>query len=89
MEQKKLVNISKKTFFSVLILLFILMVLSVVLTYVIPKGAFGKLEDGSFDYSVYTRLENEKGIAIWKGLLAPFLILGTKDGINLIMLSIK
>ncbi|MCR5564713.1 MAG: hypothetical protein K6F59_02805 [Gammaproteobacteria bacterium] len=88
MEQKKLVNISKKTFFSVLILLFVLMVLSVVLTYVIPKGAFGKLEDGSFDYSVYTRLENEKGIAIWKGFLAPFLILGTKDGINLIMLSI-
>ena len=87
MEQKKLVNISKKTFFSVLILLFVLMVASIVLTYIIPNGRFLEV-NGQVDYSTYEKIEGSKGIAIWKGLLAPFLILGTKDGINLIMLSV-
>ena len=49
MEQKKLVNISKKTFFSVLILLFVLMVISIVLTYIIPNGRFLEVE-GKLDY---------------------------------------
>ena len=39
--KNKLVNISRRSFISVLILLFALMVVSVVLTYVIPKGAYG------------------------------------------------
>ncbi len=87
MEQNKLVNISKKTFFSVLILLFVLMVISIILTHVISNGRFLVVE-GVTDYSTYERIEGSRGIALWKGLLAPFLILGTSDGINLIMLSI-
>ena len=44
-----LINISKKTFIQVTCLLLGLMILAIVLTYVIPKGEFGTLADGSPD----------------------------------------
>ena len=40
------------------------------------------------DYQSYIPLENEPGIPVWKGVLAPFLLLGSGDGINIIMLSV-
>ncbi len=89
--KNKLVNISRRSFISVLILLFALMVVSVVLTYVIPKGAYRTaVVDGEeiVDYQSYEPLEDASGIPVWKGLLAPFLLLGGGDGINIIMLSV-
>lgn len=85
---RKLINIEKTTFFSVLILLFALVVAAVVLTYVIPKGEFGVNADGSPDYGTYKELVGATGIPIWKGLLSPILILGTSDGVALIMLCV-
>lgn len=90
-KENRLVNISTKTFISVLILLFILIISSIVLTYILPKGEFGiKTENGveTIDYLTYISLGKEGGIPIWKGLLAPILVLGSSDGISLIMLSI-
>ena len=43
---KTLVNLSTKTFIQVVVLLFVLMLAAIVLTYVIPKGAFGTTADG-------------------------------------------
>ena len=89
MNDKNLINISKRTFLSVCILLLSLIIVSIILTYIIPRGEFGVITStNETDYSSYHVLENEKGIAIWKGLLAPFFVLGTSDGISLIMLSI-
>lgn len=85
---EKLIDISKKTFFSVLALLFGLVVLSIILTFVLQKGEFGLNPDGTYDYTAYIPLENESGINIFKGIFSPILILGTGDGINLIMLSL-
>lgn len=90
-KENRLVNISRKSFISVLILLLALMALSVVLTYVLPKGAYRTaVVDGEpvTDYQSYIPLENESGIPVWKGVLAPFLLLGGGDGINIIMLSV-
>ena len=91
-EQKnKLVNISEKSFVSVLILLFVLMAVSIALTYMVPKGAYQTtVVDGKevTDYQSYVPLPDEAGIPVWKGILAPFLILGTSDGLSLIMLSV-
>ena len=42
---KTLVNLSTKTFIQVVVLLFVLMLAAIVLTYVVPKGEFGKLTD--------------------------------------------
>ncbi|MBO4410685.1 MAG: hypothetical protein J5794_00625 [Lachnospiraceae bacterium] len=89
--EQKLVQISRKSFISVLILLFALMVISIVLTYVIPKGAYRtNIVNGEeiTDYQSYVALPDESGIPVWKGLSAPFLILGSGDGLNLIMLSL-
>ena len=88
---QKLINISQKTFISVLILLLVLMVASIILTYVVPKGTYGTTTiDGEevTDYQNYISLPDESGIPIWKGLLSPFLLLGSSDGINVIMLSV-
>ena len=87
-EGKKLVDVSAKTFIQVTALLFALMIVAIILTYVVPKGEFGALPDGSPDYLTYTRLEGASGIPIWKGLLAPILVFGSDNGLTLIMLSL-
>ena len=85
---KTLVNLSTKTFIQVVVLLFVLMLAAIVLTYVIPKGAFGTTADGKTDYLDYRPVEGAKGIPVWKGLLAPFLVFGSDNGLTLIMLSL-
>ncbi len=90
-KNKTLINLSTKTFIEVVVLLFVLMLVAIVLTYVIPKGAFGtKIVDGEevTDYLAYRPVEDAKGIPIWKGLLAPFLVFASDNGLKLIMLSL-
>ena len=98
--RKTLLNLSTKTFIQVVVLLFVLMLVAVVLTYVIPKGEFGKLTDEAgnvlvdekgneqLDFTDYRRIEGASGIPIWKGLLAPILVFGSANGLELIMLSL-
>ncbi|MCR5808282.1 MAG: hypothetical protein K6G56_01830 [Clostridiales bacterium] len=86
--ERALVDLSTKTFLQVTALLFALMIAAIVLTYVIPKGTFGALPDGSPDYLAYTRLEGASGIPIHKGLLAPILVFFSDNGLTLIMLSL-
>ena len=69
-KSKTLINISKRTFIQVTALLLGLMILAIVLTYLIPKGSFGELPDGSPDYSVYTVREDIRGISPVKGIFA-------------------
>ena len=89
---QKLINISQKTYLIALVMLAALIILSIVLTYVIPRGAFGVvIEDGVevIDYNHYYTLPDTKGIPLWKGLLAPILILGSGDGISYFLLLIQ
>ena len=85
--ERTLINISKKTFIQVVILLFALLVFSIVLTYVLPRGAFPRdPETGEItDYNGYMRTD-DRGIPLWKGLLAPILVL--TSNIELIMLAL-
>ena len=88
----KVVNISKKSFINVLIILGILVILSIAITYIIPKGVFEVVTnaDGSIttNYENYIPLEDANGINILKGIFAPLLVLTSKDGLSLIMLSL-
>ena len=93
MEQKakKLINISTKTYLIALVMLSILIIASIILTYIIPRGAFGVvLVDGAevTDYNNYYRLTDASGINLLKGILAPILILASGDGLSVIMLSL-
>ena len=91
METKKsnpLVNISKKTFLQVTILLFALVAGSAILTYVIPRGEFGTLADGSVDYLQYIRRDDLGGVSPIKAIFAPILVVFSSDGLALLMLTI-
>ena len=87
MKKGKIINISRTTFISVCLILLALVALSILLTYLIPRGEFLPAEGGP-DYSSYLSRPDLSGIPLWKGLLAPFLILGSEDGLSLIMLSL-
>lgn len=88
---KKLINISTKTYLIALVMLSILIIASIILTYIIPRGAFGVvLVDGAevTDYNNYYRLTDTGGINLLKGIFAPILILTSGDGLSVIMLSL-
>ncbi len=87
-KKKTLISISEKSFLQVSCLLLGLLILSVALTYVVPKGTFGTLPDGSPDYLNYVRLDEAGGIPLWQGLLAPILVFFSGDGLSLFMLSL-
>jgi len=88
MKKKTLINISRKTFFQVTSLLISLLFFSIILTYVVPKGTFGTLPDGSTDYLTYIPRNDVKGISLGKGIFAPVLVFFSSDGLTLIMLSL-
>lgn len=84
---KALININKKSFFSVVIILFSLLVIAFILTYLIPQGEYlrdldGQIIANSFYYLPETRLP------IWKIIYAPIGVLLSSDGINVIMISL-
>ena len=83
-----LINISRKSFIQVTLLLVGLLLVSIALTYVVPKGQFGVLPDGRTNYLEYIRRDDLGGIPVWQGILAPVLVFLSSDGLTLIMLSL-
>lgn len=88
----KVIDISKKTFISVIIILGILILATIVLTYILPKGQFVETTNEAGEivvhYDEYIKIEGTKGINIFKGLFSPILLLFANGGIAVIMLSI-
>ncbi|MDD3126826.1 MAG: AbgT family transporter [Candidatus Izemoplasmatales bacterium] len=86
-EEAKLINISKKGFFSVVIILTGLIIAAGILTYVIPAGTFQRdgnlIISGTFEFST-----SSGGYPIWRWLLAPIEVLGSDDGLSIIMISL-
>ena len=76
-------DFSVKSFVTALVVIFALMVVTYVLTLVIPGGAFerdaatGELIEGSFRAV-------EGGILFWKWILSPFMVLGAQGSGTLI-----
>ena len=88
MEKKnKVVDISKKSFFSAVIVLLVFLVLATVLTYVLPKGEFAVLANGEVDYSRFNKLE-VGGINPFKAIFSPILIFFSDGFLQPLMLSI-
>lgn len=87
-KRKTLINISRKTFIQVTALLLGLLIFSIVLTYVVPKGKFGTLPSGEVNYLEYIPIDVAGGISVIRGILAPVLVFASGDGLTLIMLSL-
>ena len=88
MKKNKVIDISKTTFLAVLGILSFLIIISVILTYVLPKGQFAVDENGLINYDQYSVIEEATGINIFKGLFAPILVLFSSDGLTILMLSL-
>lgn len=88
----KIININKKSFISIVIMLEVLVLLSILITYIIPKGTFGTTTDefGNIvnDYNNFISLPEKSGINIFKGLFGFILVLFSSDGLSLLMLSL-
>ena len=87
-KQDTLISIPFKSFIEVTVLLVALLAVSVALTYIIPRGEFGTLQDGQPDYLQYIRRDDLGGISPLKGIFAPVLVFFSKDGPALIVLSV-
>lgn len=83
---KNLINISKKSFFSVLIILASLMVVVFILTYIIPQGEYDRIGDnivaGTFHFI------DEFRLPIYKLFTAPFEVFVSEDGLTVTMICI-
>ncbi len=86
--ERTLVSINRRTFFQVTALLAVLLIFAIALTFIVPRGDFGTLPDGSPDYAQYIPRPDKSGIALWRGLLAPVLVFFSSDGLTLFMLSL-
>lgn len=92
MNKNKIIDINKKSFINIVIMLEALVLVAILITYLVPKGMFGTMTDEAgnivTDYSLYIQLTEQKGINIFKGLFGFILVLFSSDGLSLIMLSL-
>lgn len=84
---KRGLNISFKSFVTALLVIFLLMVATYVLTLVVPGGSYERVEDANGNLLIDTEGDFssvEGGIPFWKWLLSPILVLGATGGGSLI-----
>lgn len=77
-EQKKGLNISVKSFVTAIVIIFVLMIMTYLLTFIIPSGEFARTVDANGDTVIDTAAGFtyvEGGIPFWKWLLSPLLVL--------------
>jgi len=80
------IQISKKAFFSSVIILFCLMMAAGILTYIIPGGAFEKtVIDGKESIIPGTfQFTDDGGYPIWRWFTAPFEVFVSSDAVTVI-----
>ena len=86
-EKKSTTNISAKSFITAIAVIFVLMILTYVLTLVIPSGAYPRVENSDGNLVIDTNGEfsyTEGGISFWKWLASPILVLGASGNAALI-----
>ena len=85
--ESKLISISKKSFFSVVIILLVLILGAGILTHVIPAGTYDREGDVIIN-GTYHLIEDTNGYPYLRLLIAPFEVLGSSDGLSIIVISI-
>ena len=86
-ETKKGLNINVKSFFAAILIIFLLMVLSYILTFVIPGGEYTRVPDANGNQIVDTAAGFryvDGGIPFWKWILSPVLVLAAEGNGTLI-----
>lgn len=86
-QKSKGASISVRSFITSIIVIFALMVVSYVLTLVIPGGAYDRIIDANGNSVIDVNGAFNKvdgGIPFWKWLLSPVLVLGAEGGFTII-----
>ena len=88
MEKKKGLNVSVKSFLTAIVILFVLMILTYIMTFVIPAGEFARIVDVNGEVVIDTAkgfnyLESG-GISFVKWILSPVLVLGAEGNATLL-----
>ena len=86
-ENKQGLNISARSFVTAIAVIFVLMVLSYILTLVLPSGSYARVENEQGNLVIDTEggfVYEERGIPFWKWLLSPILVLGATGSSSLI-----
>ncbi len=84
---KNALNISARSFLTATAVIFVLMALCYILTFLIPGGEYSYVTDKQGNTVIDTAAgfqSTEGGIPFWKWLLSPLLVLGTPGGATLI-----
>ena len=81
MEDKRIVNLSVKPFFTAIIMLVGIMTLTYILTFILPSGEFDRelMPDGKLAIISGTYHHVEGGFSFFKWILSPFLVFTTPD----------
>ena len=90
-KKKNGLNISARSFLVAIAVIFVLMVLTYVLSFTIPGGSYARIPDENGNLIIdraagYTPMEG--GIPFWKWILSPFLVLGASGSGTLIAVII-
>ena len=88
-KQKTFSSINTRSFIVIMAILMLILIAVGVLTYLIPRGEYefdknGNIIAGSFHYLQ----GGEKGVPIYKIILAPILVFGSDNGLTIIMISL-
>ena len=86
-DEKKGLNISTRSFLTAILVIFVLMVLTYVLTLVVPGGAYTRIldENGNSVIDTSVPFQNiQGGIPFWKWICSPILVLGAEGNGTLI-----
>lgn len=86
-KEKALSTINTKSFISVVVVLTIILMLSGLLTLVIPQGHFQRDEGGQIIAGTFTE-GNIEGIAFWRVITAPFRVFFVEGNVTIIMISL-
>ena len=89
MQEKKSdgLNLSVRSFIAAIVIIFLLMTVSYVLTFLIPGGSYARMDDGSGHLLIDTTAEftyTTGGIPFWKWILSPVLVLAAEGSGTLI-----
>ena len=85
--QEAFSNIGLRSFLTVVILLSVVIVISGILSYVIPSGSFSRDENGAIIPGTYVA-DGIHGIEIWRVITAPVRVFVSEDALTIIMISV-
>ncbi len=87
--QKKVMDVNIRSFISSLVIMAALMIIAYVMTLVIPSGSYEReMVDGQELIVSGSYEETDGGIAFWRWLLSPLLLLGSSMGFTVISICI-